>query len=127
MSARILVIEDNPTNMELVEYLLKAAGYTFLSATDGMRGLEVIRRERPDLIVCDLQMPVLDGYAVLRQLRADAQLRSIPIIAVTALSMPGDRRNVLGAGFNGYISKPIEPENFVAALEKLLPPAQRVR
>lgn len=127
MSARILVIEDNPTNMELVEYLLKAAGHTFLSATDGMRGLEVIRRERPDLIVCDLQMPVLDGYAVLRQLRADAQLRSIPIIAVTALSMPGDRRNVLVAGFNGYISKPIEPENFIADLEKLLPPAQRMR
>jgi len=127
MSARILVIEDNPTNMELTGYLLNAAGYTFLAATDGAQGLEMIRRERPDLILCDLQMPVLDGYEVLRQLRIDAPLASIPIVAVTALSMPGDQRKVLQAGFDGYISKPIDPETFVTQLETWLAPDKRTR
>jgi len=127
MSARILVIEDNVANMELAEYLLKTAGYTCLAATDGAQGLQAVRRERPDLIVCDLQMPILDGYAVLRELRNDESLRSIPIVAVTALSMPGDQRNVLRAGFNGYISKPIDPEQFVSQIETWLVPDQRAR
>lgn len=127
MSARILVIEDNPANMELLKYLLNAAGYSFLGATDGEQGLAMIRQECPDLIVCDLQMPVLDGFEVLRQLRFDVFLRHTPIVAVTALSMPGDQRNVVRAGFDGYISKPIEPEGLVAQLETWLPPDKRVR
>jgi CheY-like chemotaxis protein len=127
MSARIVLIEDHPDNMELMAYLLKAVGHTYCCATDGARGLELIRREHPDLILCDLQMPVMDGFEVLQQLRQDEALRHTPIVAVTALSMPEDRQKVLRAGFNGYFSKPIEPENFVAQLDAWLPPDKRAR
>lgn len=127
MTARIVLIEDHPDNMELMAYLIKAAGYTYGCATDGAQGMEAIRRERPDLIVCDLQMPVMDGFEVLRQLRQDESLRDTPIVAVTALSMPEDRQRVLRAGFDGYFSKPIEPENFVRQLETWLPANKRAR
>lgn len=120
MSARIVLIEDHPDNMELMAYLLQAAGHTYRCATDGAQGLELIRQERPDLVVCDLQMPVMDGFEVLRHLRLDETLRHTPIVAVTALSMPEDRQKVLRAGFDGYFSKPIEPETFVAQLEAWL-------
>lgn len=127
MTARIVLVEDHPDNMELMAYLLQAAGYDFRCATDGAQGMEVIREQRPDLIVCDLQMPVMDGFEVLRQLRQDQDLRDTPIVAVTALSMPEDRQRVLRAGFDGYFSKPIEPENFVAQLEAWLPSDKRAR
>jgi two-component system, cell cycle response regulator DivK len=127
MSARIVLVEDHPDNMELMAYLLKAAGYTYCCAGDGAQGLELIRRGRPDLVVCDLQMPVLDGFQVLQQLRDDASLRQTPIVAVTALSMPADRERVLRAGFDGYFSKPIEPENFVRQLEAWIPADKRAR
>lgn len=125
MSARIVLIEDHPDNMELMAYLLQAAGYTYRCAVDGAEGIEMVRREHPDLIVCDLQMPVMDGFEVLRQLRQDETLRHTPIVAVTALSMPEDRQKVLRAGFNGYFSKPIEPERFVNQLETWLPSDKR--
>jgi len=125
MGARVLIIEDNKANLDLVEYLLKASGYTTLSARDGEEGVRTARKERPDLIICDLQMPIMNGYEVVRQLKKDPLLRSIPVIAVTALSMPGDRSNVLTAGFDGYLSKPIDPETFVRTVEGFLPPEQR--
>jgi CheY-like chemotaxis protein len=121
--ARILIIEDNPANLELAQYLLEHGGHRVLVATDGLKGIAVARRERPDLIICDLQMPALDGYGVLEQLRIDAACASIPIVAVTAFSMVGDERKVRLAGFDGYFSKPIEPETFVAQLEAFLPPS----
>lgn len=121
MSATVLVIEDNEANLELAKYLLLAAGHTVMTALDGQQGLAAVQREAPDLIVCDLQMPVLDGYGVLQALKKDAALASIPIVAVTAFSMPGDEQQVLSAGFDGYISKPIEPETFAAQLEQFLP------
>ncbi len=121
MPARILIIEDNAANMALVEYLLKAAGHLTQAATDGAEGVRMARKERPDLVLCDLQMPVLGGYEVLQQLRSDANTRAIPIVAVTAFSTPGDQTKVIEAGFNGYLSKPIEPETFVAQIEKYLP------
>jgi len=127
MSARIVLIEDHPDNMELMAYLLQAAGYTYRCATDGAQGLEMIRHERPDLVVCDLQMPFMDGFEVLRHLRDDESLRHTPIVAVTAQSMPGDRQKVLRAGFDGYFSKPIEPHVFVTQLEAWLPPDKRAR
>jgi two-component system cell cycle response regulator DivK len=125
MAARILIIEDNKANLELAEYLLKASGYATLAARDGEEGVRAARKELPDLIICDLQMPIMDGYEVVRQLKKDPQLRSIPVIAVTALSMPGDRGNVLAAGFDGYLSKPIEPEIFVRTVEGFVPPGLR--
>ena len=127
MATRILIIEDNTANLELAEYLLKASGYATLAARDGDEGVRSARKERPDLIVCDLQMPVMDGYEVVRQLKGDPLLRPIPIIAVTALSMPGDRKSVLAAGFDGYLSKPIDPETFVRTVEGFLPPGLRAR
>ncbi|HEY9063654.1 MAG TPA: response regulator [Burkholderiaceae bacterium] len=125
MAARILVIEDNGPNLELVRYLLSASGHTVLMANDGVQGVALARQERPDLILCDLQMPALDGYGVLAQLRKDAGGFDPVIVAVTAFSMPHDRENVMTAGFNGYFSKPIEPENFVVQIEAFLPPALR--
>jgi|SRR5882672_83070 two-component system cell cycle response regulator DivK len=127
MAARILVIEDNQANLELAEYLLKASGYTTLAARDGAEGVRTARNAHPDLIICDLQMPVMDGYEVVRQLKKDLLLRQIPIVAVTAFSMPGDRNNVLAQGFDGYVSKPIEPETFVRTVEGFLPPGLRAR
>ena len=121
MAARILIIEDNAANLELVRYLLAFSGYTVLEARDGEQGLAMARRERPDLIICDLQMPLLDGYQVLAQLRGDPGNAASLIVAVTAFSMPNDRQKVMTAGFDGYLSKPIEPEKFVDQIEAFLP------
>ncbi len=121
--ARILIIEDNPASMELMSYLLTAFGHSALCAFDGERGVALARSERPDLILCDAHLPRLDGCGVVGQLKADPQLRAIPVLVVTALAMLGDRERLLAAGFDGYIAKPIEPEQFVAGLEPFLPPA----
>lgn len=120
MSARILVIEDNPANMELMVYLLNAFGHILIQAYNGEEGLEAARRELPDLVLCDIHLPKMDGYGVLQQLKSETNLRHIPMIAVTALAMVGDREKLLDAGFDGYIGKPIEPETFVGQVEKFL-------
>ncbi|HEY3128453.1 MAG TPA: response regulator [Acidobacteriota bacterium] len=125
MPARILVIEDNPTNLDLMVYLLRAFGHTPLVAHDGEQGLEVVRREAPDLIVCDVHMPNVDGYEVVRRLKAHPAMNQIPVIAVTALAMVGDRDKILEAGFDGYIAKPIAPDTFVGQVEAFLPPDHR--
>lgn len=125
MSARILVIEDNPANLELMTYLLKAFGYTTFTATDGAEGLAAARREGPDLIICDVQLPNMDGFEVARHAKSDPGLHSIPLIAVTALAMVGDRDRILAAGFDGYLTKPINPETFVRQIEAHLPHGDR--
>ena len=125
MPARVLIVDDNQANLDLADYLLCHAGYTTLLASDGEMGVATARREAPDLIVCDLQMPLMDGFEVLRQLRLDFSSVAMPIVAVTALSMPGDRQKVLAAGFDSYISKPIDPETFVSLLEPFLRLEQR--
>ncbi|MGZ8304502.1 MAG: EAL domain-containing protein [Telluria sp.] len=122
MSARILIIEDNPTNMELMVYLLNAFGFTPLSANDGVCGVQAARDTNPDLIICDVNLPRLDGYGVVTALKQDPELRHIPVLAVTALAMVGDRERLLAAGFDGYIAKPIEPDTFVVQLEQFLAP-----
>lgn len=121
MRARILVIEDNPANMELMTYLLKAYGYEFQCATNGEDGLKIVIKEPPEAIVCDVHLPQLDGYGVVKMLKQHPALRAIPTIAVTALAMVGDRERLLAAGFDGYISKPIDPETFIAEITKFLP------
>src|SRR5471030_46573 len=126
MTTRILVIEDNLTNLELMCYLLTAFGYLLLTAADGAAGVETVRRESPDLVICDIHLPTMDGYQVAGHLKSDPALREIPIIAVTALAMVGDHDKVLKAGFNGYITKPIDPETFVIQIEAFLRPAQRM-
>jgi len=119
--ARILLVEDNLANLDLMMYLLQAFGHQVREARDGAAGLAAVRLEPPDLIICDLQMPVMDGFEVARQLKSDAALNHIPLIAATAYAMVGDRDRVLTAGFNGYIPKPIIPETFVQQVEEFLP------
>jgi two-component system cell cycle response regulator len=125
MAARILIVEDHPANMEMMSFLLEAFGYATLSAVDGEQGLEAARRELPDLVVCDVHLPKRDGYEVVRELKAAPSTRNIPVIAVTALAMVGDREKLLQAGFDDYVSKPIEPERFVGQIEIHLPAARR--
>jgi len=120
MSARILIIEDKQANLDLMTYLLEAFGYAAGTAMDGAEGLESVRRDPPDLIVCDIHLPGMDGYEVARQLKAHPAHRNIPLIAVTALAMVGDREKVLASGFDGYIAKPIVPETFVSQVEVFL-------
>lgn len=118
--ANILVIEDNFANLELMAYLLKAFGHEVNTATDGVQGVERAREGIPDLIVCDIHLPRMDGYGVAAALKDDFALKKVPLIAVTALAMVGDRDKVLASGFDGYISKPINPEKFVTELEAFL-------
>ncbi len=121
---RILIIEDNRENLELMRFLLEASGHAAITARNGAEGLDLVIRCAPDLIVCDIQMPVLDGFSVVRQLRALEGRKDTPCVAVTALAMPGDRTRALAGGFDGYISKPIDPETFVAELERHLGPGR---
>jgi two-component system cell cycle response regulator len=125
MPIRILIIEDHVDNLELMSYLLKAFGYETLAAGDGLEGLKLAERERPELILCDIQLPGIDGYEVAKRLKNDARLREIPLVGITALAMVGDRDRVLQAGFDGYIPKPIAPETFVNDIEAFLKPGQK--
>lgn len=120
MSARVLIIEDNQTNLELLMYLLRAYGHTVLTARDGASGISAVRALRPDLVACDVQLPGIDGYELARRIKADPDLASIPLVAVTALAMPGDRDKALSAGFDGYIAKPIAPDRLIENLESYL-------
>lgn len=107
-------------------YLLSACGHEALEAHEGTEGLAKARSERPDLILLDIHMPQMDGYEVARRLRADLQCARIPIVAVTALAMVGDREKILASGFNGYIAKPIEAEMFLSQVNSFIcAPAQR--
>ena len=121
MAARILIIEDNANNLELMRYLLQAFGYTPLLAQDGDFGLSLIKSEQPDLILCDIQLPLLDGFSIAAFVKNDISLTQIPLIAVTALAMVGDKEKMLKAGFDGYIAKPITPETFISEVEFFLP------
>lgn len=120
MSTRILVIEDDPINLELMDFLLRTVGYVPSLARDGVEGLAVARRDRPDLIVSDILMPNMDGYEVARRIRSDPELCRTPLLAVTALAMAGDREKIIEAGFDGYISKPLNIQNFVAQIRAFL-------
>jgi two-component system cell cycle response regulator DivK len=104
---RILIVEDNRDSRELVAKVLKAHGYEILEAHDGAEALETIRREKPDLILMDISLPKIDGYEATRCLKNDPELQTIPVIALTAHAMKGDREKALAAGCDGYITKPI--------------------
>ena len=125
MPARILIAEDNEANLALVEYLLRAAGHRTVAATDGLQAVRLAREIHPDLVICDLQMPEVDGYSVLAQVREDQTLREMPVIALTAFSRRIDRTTVLVAGFDGYLSKPIDPQVFIEQVEQYLQPQLR--
>jgi two-component system cell cycle response regulator DivK len=116
VSSTILLIEDNEQNRYLVTFLLERDGHKVVSAPDGARAIDIAQSLLPDLILLDIQLPKMDGYAVARALRGMALLAATPIIAVTSFAMVGDREKALAAGCNGYIEKPINPETFVAEI-----------
>jgi CheY-like chemotaxis protein len=123
MKARILLIEDNEQNRYLARFLLEQGGHEVLQAETGPLGLEMAAAMKPDLILLDIQLPGMDGHAVARNLKGNAELRSIPVIAVTSYAMAGDREKCLEAGAEGYIEKPINPETFLTEIEAFLRPA----
>jgi signal transduction histidine kinase len=108
MTKKILYVEDNATNRLLVQQLLESEGYVVLEAVDGLSGLRIAREQRPDLILIDINIPGLDGYEVTTRLKSLPELSNVPIIAVTAKAMVGDRERALAAGCDGYIAKPID-------------------
>lgn len=114
----VLLIEDNEQNRYLTQFLLEARGFHVLSAEDGPRGVSLAAEQVPFLILLDIQLPAMDGYAVARELRKIPALDRVPIVAITSYAMVGDREKALAAGCTGYIEKPIDPETFVTeALE----------
>lgn len=120
MKKTVLLIEDNAQNSYLTTFLLESQGFAVASASDGASGIELAQRTLPDLILLDIQLPMMDGYAVARALRAIELLKLTPIVAVTSYAMVGDREKCLAAGCNGYIEKPINPETFVAEISTFL-------
>ena len=118
--ARILVIEDNRTNLDLILYLLRAFGHEPTGITDPAAALETARTGEFDAIMSDILMPGIDGFSLAGAFRAEPQFQNKPLIAVTALAMAGDRERILRAGFNGYISKPIDPVTFVSQVNTIL-------
>jgi two-component system, cell cycle response regulator DivK len=120
MKTKILVIEDNEQNMYLVTFILEKHGYQVAQAFTGRDGIALACREKPDLILLDIQLPGMDGYEVARELRKSEALTNIPIIAVTSYAMPGDRERALAAGCTGYIEKPINPDTFMTQVEDYL-------
>jgi two-component system, cell cycle response regulator DivK len=120
MTATILYIEDNPMNMRLVRKMLKMGGYDMIEAVNGLDGLAMVEQERPMLILLDINLPDIDGTEVTAQLKANAELRHIPVIAVTANAMSGDRERFLEAGCDGYISKPLSKETLLETVAELL-------
>jgi len=121
MTTKILVIEDNEQNLYLVTFILEKHGYEVHSARDGQSGIELAKGIRPALILLDIQLPVMDGYAVARELRRNLDLIDTPIVAVTSYAMVGDRERTLEAGCTGYIEKPINPDTFMEQVEQHLP------
>ena len=121
--ATVLIIEDNPANMTLAMFLLQSAGHTVLSATDAELGLTIARREQPDLILMDIQLPGMDGLEATTLLKLDDVTSTIPVIALTALAMKGDEERIRAAGCDGYIAKPIRYQEFLAVIATQLAPA----
>jgi two-component system cell cycle response regulator len=121
MAAMILLIEDHPDNKKLIAYLLEKFGHHVRTASTGEEGLEIALRETFDLIICDIDLPEIDGYDVACRLKSDPLWHKVPLIAVTALAMVGDRDKVLNSGFDGYIAKPIVPQTFTQEIESFLP------
>jgi CheY-like chemotaxis protein len=126
MTALILVVEDNPDNMSLMAYLLRANGYEPLQAMDGAEGVRAATEALPDLVLLDLWMPGMDGFEAVDLIRDRPGLEKTRVVAVTASAMVGDRKRIVGAGFDGYIRKPITAETFVSEVEEFLSEELRV-
>jgi two-component system cell cycle response regulator DivK len=117
---KVLVADDNPVSRELIREILETDDYEVIEAGDGHEALEKVRQHQPDLALLDIQMPVLDGNAVIRELRADPRFSSLPVVALTAYAMQGDRERALSLGFTSYITKPIDIPGFRSEVARLL-------
>jgi two-component system cell cycle response regulator DivK len=120
MSKRILMVEDTEDNRQILRDLFAATDYELLEATDGAAGLAMARTHRPDIILMDIQLPVLDGYETTRRIKADPALRHIPVVAVTSYALSGDEAKAREAGCDAYISKPLSPRVLLAKVRELL-------
>lgn len=122
-SRKVLVVEDNDMNMQLVEYLLEEGGYEIAKAASGEEALSIARDPAmitPDLILMDIHLPGMDGLSVVRAMKSDERMRRVPILALTAHAMRGDKDRFLEAGCDGYISKPIDVKTFITSIEQYL-------
>ena len=119
-SKTVMIIEDNPLNMKLVVALLKMGNYHVLEATNAEEGLEIIRQNRPDLVLMDIQLPGMDGLSATRLLKGDGELKDIPVVALTSYAMQGDAERTEEAGCSGYIPKPIETRTFLETIATYL-------
>lgn len=117
---RILIVEDNMDNYQLVRYVLERAGYDVFLAVNGRDGVDAARAQRPDLILMDLGLPEMDGWKATQKLKLDAETRSIPLYALTAHTLPRERKRALEAGCDGYLSKPIQMKDFLNVVEEVL-------
>jgi two-component system cell cycle response regulator DivK len=118
MTAQVLVVEDNEKNMKLFRDVLAASGFRTLAATTGEQAVELASEHAPDLVLMDIQLPDIDGIEALGRLRADTRTAALPILALTAQAMEGDRERFLEAGFDGYLSKPVNVADFVATVKR---------
>ena len=118
--SKVLIAEDNAVNRELLRELLEARGYTVVEACDGQEALHMIELTQPDLLLLDISMPVVDGFEVVRKIRENPRLASLPIVAVTAYAMLDDKVKILNAQFDGYLSKPVNSRALAEELERLL-------
>jgi len=121
MAHRVLIVEDNELNMKLFHDLLEASGMEILQTRNGTDALAVAKRERPDLIVMDIQLPEMSGLEVTERIKSDPDLKPIPVIAVTAFAMKGDEERIRAAGCEAYLSKPISIDRFIATVKQFLP------
>ena len=117
---KILIAEDNAVNRELLRELLEMRGYTVVEACDGEEALRMIEQTQPDLLLLDIGMPVLDGFGVVCKIRENPRFASLPVVAVTAYAMQGDREKILNAKFDGYLSKPVNSTSLAEELDRLL-------
>jgi CheY-like chemotaxis protein len=117
---KILVAEDNAVNRELLRELLEAREYTVLEACDGLEALRMIEQDMPDLLLLDIGMPRLDGFGVVRKIRENPRSATLPVVAVTAYAMQGDREKILTSKFDGYLSKPVSSRSLAEELDRLL-------
>ena len=124
MTEKILLIEDNEQNRILMRQILPRHGYDLLEAKDGLTGIEMARAHMPALILLDIQMPVMNGFMVIRELQNDVELRKIKVIAVTSFAMKGDREKALQAGFDEYVTKPIDTRTFPELVKQVLTQVQ---
>jgi two-component system cell cycle response regulator DivK len=120
VSKRILIVEDTEDNRRILRDLLTNAGFDVIEATDGERGVAAAKEERPDLILMDIQLPVIDGYEATRRIKADSASGKIPIIAVTSYALSGDEEKTRNAGCDGYIAKPFSPRQILAMVREFL-------